>query len=208
MAFAVNSMAYLKLIEKGVNKESLGLLAIPLTPLEIFLPIFISKYTNGPKQLDFFIKSYPYRIIASALIVFWVYVTPLFKDSNNNYPFYYFILCIIINAIHSVTSTMLSVTQTSFFTRICDKKVGGTYMTLLNTISNIGSNWPATLSFYLVDLFTYRACFFDTSKMIKDKYTDKPVNFITLLNKIEENVCSSDLEISVRLFFLNKITNG
>ena len=195
-------MAYLKLIEKGVNKESLGLLAIPLTPLEIFLPIFISKYTNGPKQLDFFIKSYPYRIIASALIVFWVYITPSFKDSSNNYPLYYFILCIIINAIHSVTSTMLSVTQTSFFTRICDKTVGGTYMTLLNTISNIGSNWPSTLSLYLVDIFTYKACFFDTSKMLKEKNSDKSVNFITLLNKIEENLCSSEEEINVRLNFV------
>jgi hypothetical protein len=94
---------------------------------------------------------------------------------------------------------MLSVTQTSFFTRICDKTVGGTYMTLLNTISNIGSNWPATLSLYLVDIFTYKACFFDTSNMLKETYSDKPVNFITLLNKIEENLCTTDAEINVIL---------
>ena len=61
MAFAVNSMAFLKLIEKGVKKETLGLLAIPLTPLEILLPLFIARYTNGPNQLNFYIKAYPIR---------------------------------------------------------------------------------------------------------------------------------------------------
>ena len=54
-------MVYLKLIEKGVAKESLGLLAIPLTPFEIVLPVLISKYTNGPKPLTTFFKVYPFR---------------------------------------------------------------------------------------------------------------------------------------------------
>ena len=55
-------MAYLKLIEKGVPKEKLGLLALPITPLEIALPILISRFTTGPKPLNFFIKAYPYRL--------------------------------------------------------------------------------------------------------------------------------------------------
>ena len=61
MAFAIQSMAYLKLIEKGVPKEKLGLLALPITPLEIALPILISRITNGPKPLNIFIKAYPFR---------------------------------------------------------------------------------------------------------------------------------------------------
>jgi PAT family acetyl-CoA transporter-like MFS transporter 1 len=54
-------MTYLKLIENGVAKESLGLMAIPLTPVEIVLPVLISKYTNGPKPLTTFSKVYPFR---------------------------------------------------------------------------------------------------------------------------------------------------
>jgi PAT family acetyl-CoA transporter-like MFS transporter 1 len=61
IAFALYSMAYLKLIEKGVPKEKLGLLAIPLTPIQVGLPILASRLTNGPKPLSYFIQAYPYR---------------------------------------------------------------------------------------------------------------------------------------------------
>lgn len=62
IGFAVTDSATgLKLIEAGVHKENLALLAIPLVPLQIMLPWIISKYTNGPRPLDVFIKAYPYR---------------------------------------------------------------------------------------------------------------------------------------------------
>lgn len=54
-------MTYLKLVEKGVPKENLALLAIPLTPFEIILPLLISKFTNGPKPLNIFLYMYPIR---------------------------------------------------------------------------------------------------------------------------------------------------
>lgn len=65
MAFAVQAMTYLKLIEQGVPKESLGLLAIPLTPLEIVLPLLISRFTNGPRPMTTLLKTYPFRYILS-----------------------------------------------------------------------------------------------------------------------------------------------
>ena len=40
--------------------------------------------------------------------------------------------------------TTQSVAQVSFFTRVSDKTVGGTYMTLLNTISNLGTSYKQT----------------------------------------------------------------
>ena len=54
-------MTGLELIERGVTKDSLALLAIPLTPLQIILPFLISKYTTGSKPLNIFIRSYPIR---------------------------------------------------------------------------------------------------------------------------------------------------
>ena len=49
------------MIESGVPKEKLGLLAVPLTPLQIVLPLLISRYTNGPKPFNLFIKAIPFR---------------------------------------------------------------------------------------------------------------------------------------------------
>lgn len=46
----------------------------------------------------------------------------------------------------------------AFFARISDPLVGGTYMTLLNTLSNLGGNWPATVALWLVDPLTWKEC--------------------------------------------------
>jgi PAT family acetyl-CoA transporter-like MFS transporter 1 len=46
----------------------------------------------------------------------------------------------------------------AFFARISDPAVGGTYMTLLNTLSNLGGNWPGTLALWMVDSLTYKQC--------------------------------------------------
>ena len=56
-------MTILKLIEYGVPREKLGLLAVPLMPLQIILPLVISKYTNGPEPLSLLIKAYPGRYV-------------------------------------------------------------------------------------------------------------------------------------------------
>ncbi len=62
IAFGLHTVAYLKLIEKGVPKEKLGLLALPLTPFEVVLPLLISRYTNGPNPLRIFTNAYPFRL--------------------------------------------------------------------------------------------------------------------------------------------------
>ena len=61
IAFATDSMTVLKIIEYGVPREKLGLLAVPLMPLQIILPLVISKYTNGPEPLTLLIKALPGR---------------------------------------------------------------------------------------------------------------------------------------------------
>ncbi len=68
----------------------------------------------------------------------WVYMTPYFKDSKNDFPFYYYLICLLINACHSIFAYSMYVAVICFFARISDKKIGGTYMTFLNTLSNIG----------------------------------------------------------------------
>ena len=46
----------------------------------------------------------------------------------------------------------------AFFAQVSDPAVGGTYMTLLNTLSNLGGNWPGTVALWLVDALTWRSC--------------------------------------------------
>lgn len=46
----------------------------------------------------------------------------------------------------------------AFFAKVSDPSVGGTYMTLLNTVTNLGGNWPAILALYFVDPLTWKEC--------------------------------------------------
>ena len=46
----------------------------------------------------------------------------------------------------------------AFHAKISDPTIGGTFMTLLNTISNLGSVWPSTLMLWLVDPLTMKQC--------------------------------------------------
>lgn len=58
---AADAVTGLKLVEEGVPKEHLALLAVPMVPLQIILPLIISKYTAGPQPLNTFYKAMPYR---------------------------------------------------------------------------------------------------------------------------------------------------
>lgn len=58
---AADSLTGLKLIESGLPKEQLALFAVPMVPVQIILPLMISKYTHGPQPMDVFLKAYPYR---------------------------------------------------------------------------------------------------------------------------------------------------
>lgn len=46
----------------------------------------------------------------------------------------------------------------AFYAQISDPKVGGTYMTLLNTLNNLGGNWPVTLMLSIADYVNWKDC--------------------------------------------------
>jgi len=57
-----------------------------------------------------------------------------------------------------IASYSLFVGVMAFFAQISDPTVGGTYMTLLNTVTNLGGNWPVTTVLSLTDDLTWREC--------------------------------------------------
>jgi PAT family acetyl-CoA transporter-like MFS transporter 1 len=58
---ACDAVTSLKLIDAGFPKEKLALLAVPLVPLQILLPLAISKYTVGARPMNIYISAFPYR---------------------------------------------------------------------------------------------------------------------------------------------------
>ncbi|XP_070562029.1 acetyl-coenzyme A transporter 1-like [Ptychodera flava] len=155
---ATDAATGLKLIEHGVPKERLALLAIPLIPLQIVLPWIISKYTAGPRPMDVFVKAIPYRLFMGIVLMLIVWWTPSFKSGNDEFPWYYYGLVMVCYGLHQITLYCMFVGGMAFHAKISDPAIGGTYMTLLNTLSNLGGNWPSTMALWFVDNLTWKSC--------------------------------------------------
>ncbi|XP_049809604.1 acetyl-coenzyme A transporter 1 [Schistocerca nitens] len=154
---ACDAVTSLKLVDAGVPKEKLALIAIPLVPLQIILPLVLSKYTVGPRPMDVYLTAIPYRLLCGLIAALLVWITPSFVH-DGSIPIHYYVMVIIVYGLHQVALYSMFVAVMAFFARISDPAVGGTYMTLLNTVANLGGNWPATVALWFVDGLTYKAC--------------------------------------------------
>nr|XP_015807315.2 acetyl-coenzyme A transporter 1 [Nothobranchius furzeri]XP_015807316.2 acetyl-coenzyme A transporter 1 [Nothobranchius furzeri] len=154
---AADAVTGLKLVEAGVPKAQLALLAVPMVPLQILLPVVISKYTAGPRPLDVFYRAFPFRLVIGleyALLVWW---TPSVKQ-DGGFPVYYYSIVLLSYALHQVALYSMYVACMAFHARVSDPLIGGTYMTLLNTVTNLGGNWPSTVALWMVDPLTSKEC--------------------------------------------------
>lgn len=181
---ACDAVTQLKLIDAGVPKDKLAMLAVPLIPLQIVLPLVISKYTTGPQPMEVYIKAIPYRMVFSVTAVIIVWLTPLIVE-NGEVPIYYYVMLLVNYGLYQIFLYSMFVAIMAFFAKISDPAVGGTYMTLLNTLCNLGGNWSATAVLWLVEMLTWQKC---------------------VGSSVADNVCANKLEKEVRkyLFYLLK----
>lgn len=60
--------------------------------------------------------------------------------------------------VHQVALYSMYVACMAFHAKVSDPLIGGTYMTLLNTVTNLGGNWPSTVALWMVDPLTSKGC--------------------------------------------------
>lgn len=155
---AADSVTGLKLLEAGLHRENLALLAIPMVPVQILLPLLISRHTGGHRPLHVFLRAYPPRLLLGLVFMFLLSWTYRVKNPDGTFPMYYYAVIIVVYAVHQVTVYSIFVSLMAFHARVSDPAIGGTYMTLLNTVTNLGGNWPATAALWLVDSLTFARC--------------------------------------------------
>uniref|UniRef100_A0A914CBD6 Acetyl-coenzyme A transporter 1 n=1 Tax=Acrobeloides nanus TaxID=290746 RepID=A0A914CBD6_9BILA len=163
---ATDAMTDLKLIAAGVTKDKIASRAIFLTPLQIILPWLLGKQTAGPRPLNVFLWAYPYRLVMSGVFAALVYWTPYFREESGEYPYFYYVIWIGAYYLHQVSAYCIFLSMMAFNAQISDPKIGGTYMTLLNTLNNLGGNWPVTLVLSITDFFTFKNCVAKGTKTI------------------------------------------
>lgn len=161
---ACDEITTLKLIEFGVPKDKIAILSTAQLPLQLILPFVFSRSITGEKPMDFYIKAFPFRLLVTVFIAFFVYVTPFVIEKNpQNIPNYYYWIYVLLYLLLEFPYRAMYVADTAFMARISDPLVGGTYMTLLNTISNFGGRWAQTFYLWLVDIITWKSCILNDS---------------------------------------------
>lgn len=144
------------LVQKGLKKEHMATFTAFVTPLNMFLPGVLSSQVSD-KPLTLFKKAYLPRVLIGIYSLFVVLFAPDFSESEQVPWSFYLALALGVLA-QSVLSTAMFVAIMAFFAQIADPSIGGTYMTMLNTISNLGSKWPNQLVLFLVGKLTWQSC--------------------------------------------------
>ena len=94
-----------------------------------------------------FLQGFKVRLFNGVLTVLLIFVLGIYSAAGDAIPLWLYALAIGIIAVGGVASAAMFVAQMAFFNRVSDPKIGGTYMTMLNTISNLGGQWPGTAIF-------------------------------------------------------------
>eukprot|EP00943_MAST-04B_sp_MAST-4B-sp1_P000826 g826.t1 len=156
IAFAPgDAMAGLKIQAKGMPKEHMASVGTIIGLISIFLPGVIAKRTAGKKPFELFTDLYIPRIILYVLLAAVIYNAPKpVAGASMPLPLWYYIVIIALYIAITVVATAMFLGQVGLFAKISDPRLGGTYMTLLNTVANLAFKWPSTLVYFLVDMFT------------------------------------------------------
>jgi len=92
------------------------------------------------------------RMLFSIASPFLIYFYP--KELTT----WFYIFILLASFWLSFCSNVMFVSQGAFFAKISDTSIGGTYLTLLNTCSNLGSIWPKFIIFWAIDTITESHC--------------------------------------------------
>ena len=106
----------------------------------------VSRYLGEAKPMKFLLRGYRARLAYGALAVVMVAaVAWAMRDATRRYLPPIYAAGLLAACAGAAASAVIFVAQMAFFNRVADPRIGGTYMTMLNTLANMGSQWPGTV---------------------------------------------------------------
>ena len=147
-----DNVKFLKAVELGLSKSTTALLSPTLIlPLGILVPLVASKIWHSA-PLRQFMRAYEWRITLIPLLD--VFMLRLLKNGKSHNSSVFWAAVIASTAGQAITSSLQFNAQMTFFASRVDPAIGGSYMTLLNTMANLGGTWPASFVMKLLGWLT------------------------------------------------------
>ena len=151
---ANDAVTNLKLLDKGFSQEDLALTVLIDFPFEIALGYYAGKWCAFFPPMRLWMWAFIGRLVAAVLAHITVWIFPRDGIVGTGY-----LMVVIAEHIFSTfTSTVMFVAVSAFHAQIADPNIGGTYMTLLATVSNLGGTFPRLFVLKLVDALTVASC--------------------------------------------------
>ncbi|KAF4671242.1 Major facilitator super domain-containing protein 3 [Perkinsus chesapeaki] len=167
LPFGAADSAGLKLQERGVPKDVIALFATLSTPAYILLPWILSKYATSARPLAMMRAVYLPKVMLGAVSMLLVFICPTgaltrskthhAQPGDDEVSMLYYCLCFGLLIVHAALSQCIFLGKMSFFSQVSDTSIGGTYMTFLNTVSNIGGNLGQQLGLRALDYLAIRS---------------------------------------------------
>ncbi|KAH7037377.1 acetyl-CoA transporter 1 [Microdochium trichocladiopsis] len=157
---ANDGVTNLKLLEKGFGKENMALTVLIDFPFEIGLGYYAGKWSQEYTPMRLWCWGFVGRLAAALIAQFTVVIFPA---GGVSVP--YMLVVIASHIFSTFTNTVMFVAVSAFHARVADPVIGGTYMTLLATVSNLGGTFPRIFVLKMVDHFTSAVCHPATSKL-------------------------------------------
>nr|OQO32293.1 hypothetical protein B0A51_00352 [Rachicladosporium sp. CCFEE 5018] len=150
---ANDAVTNLKLLDKGFSKEDLALTVLIDFPFEIGLGYYAGKWSEQYTAIRVWCWAFVGRLIAAVFAQLVVMAFPAGGTTTG-----YLMVVIVEHVFSTFMSTIMFVAISAFHAKIADPAIGGTYMTLLATVSNLGGTFPRFFILKFVDAFTVATC--------------------------------------------------
>ena len=146
MVFFTNVL-HLILVDKGLPKTTISMLSTLIIPFQLFF-----LYQFGKMKENLMKNGLKAQFVLCFICVFELLFLYFFDVFNSNF---YFMIAILFlnNIISSYFCLMNSICHQGFFNKIVDRSLGATYLTLLNSTSNLSVKWPTMIIYSAIDIF-------------------------------------------------------
>ncbi|KAL1889290.1 hypothetical protein Cpir12675_005856 [Ceratocystis pirilliformis] len=155
---ANDAVTNLKLLDKGFGKENMALTVLIDFPFEIGLGYYAGKWSQEYTPMRLWCWAFMGRLLAAVMAQVTISIFP-----DTGVEPWYMLVVILEHIFSTFTNTVMFVAISAFHARVADPVIGGTYMTLLATVCNLGGTFPRFFILSLVDTFTVATCHPPTS---------------------------------------------
>jgi len=148
--------AGLKLLDKGVSKESIAGLVLLQFPIELASALLAGAWARRVSPRAPLLVGYAVRLAAALALVAVVSSFPQ-GAAIATHP-RHFAALVAASLVSSFAGTLSFTALGGLFNTISDPSMGGAYLTLLNTVANMGGVLPKAPAFLLLDRLSAASC--------------------------------------------------